>query len=271
MTISQELEQRSIMVTYSTGQIVGGSGENQVNAENIEAFEAPVPFVRGHIRTEQTNIFTHYQSVDDPKEHNVETEQNDNQIPLSRIQQLDLEGNVGVNDPSLQTYMLQPHFKDDRAPISYQALDNMDQYINQNYPDNSNNHEFEIANPIDGSYNKGNNILLAAEKNISEQNVQSAIDSSVISQCDNSNIALMEPSNIAMMIQQRPIAPAHASPVVYAEAANTAILSSSAVHHQILSEDGNNNDGIREDVDDNDTRRDFLKEQALAHGFESGV
>ena len=32
-----------------------------------------------------------------------------------------------------------------------------------------------------------------------------------------------------------------------------------------------NSDGIREDVDDNDTRRDFLKEQALAHGFESGV
>ena len=267
MTISQELEQRSIMVTYSTGQIVGGSGENQVNADNIEAFEAPVPFVRGHIRTEQTNIFTHYQSTDEPKAYCVETEQNDNEIPLSRVQQLDFEGNVGENDPSLQTYMLQPHFKDGREPISYQALDNMDQYINQNYPDNSNNHEFEMANPIDGPYNKGNNILLATEKNISEQNVQSAIDSSVISQGESSNIALMEPSNIAMMIQQRPIAAAHASPVVYAEAANTAILSSSAVHHQILSEDGNNND----DVDDNDTRRDFLKEQALAHGFESGV
>ena len=127
------------------------------------------------------------------------------------------------------------------------------------------------ARAIDGSYNKVNNVLLATEKNISEQNVEPVIDSSVMSQGESSNIALMEPSNIAMMIQHRPIAPAHASPVVFAEAANTAILSSSAVHHQILSEDGNNNDGIREDVDDNDTRRDFLKEQALAHGFESGV
>ena len=87
-------------------------------------------------------------------------------------------------------------------------------------------------------------------------------------------MAIVEPSNIATMIQHIPISPAHASPVVYAEAANTAILSSSAVHHQVYNEDvGNNNNNNNAVLNEgnNDTRRDVLKEHALTHGYESGV
>lgn len=74
------------------------------------------------------------------------------------------------------------------------------------------------------------------------------------------------------MVQNRLITPAHASPVVYAEAANDVISSSAVVHRQIYNEDVGNNNGIEDDDDSNeDNRRDVLKEQALTHGYESGV
>ena len=272
MTISQELEQRPIMVTYSSEQIVSGSGDNQGNAENVEAIETPASFARGHIHTEQASVFNLYKAVNDSKDFDVETETNDNQAPISGVTQVDIEGNIGLNSSSLQSYMLQPKlFQYGNELISYQALDNIDPHLNQNFSDGSNHPEINISNTIDGCYDREHNILMATEKNIPEQTVQSAIDSSVLNQGENNNIGIMEPSNMAMMIQHRPIAPAHASPVVYAEAANTAILSSSAVHHQLFSEDGSNNVGVRVSNENDDTQRDFLKEQALTHGFESGV
>ena len=272
MTISQELDQRSIMVTYSSEQIITESAENQGSADNIEAIEAPASFTRGHIHTEQPNVFTPYQSVNDPKDYEVEAETNDNPILVSGAKQLDFDGNVCINNSSLQPYMMQPKlFQYGNEIIGYQALDDINQRVNQNFSDGSTHPEINMANTIDESYDKEHNILIATEKNIPEQTVQSTIDSNVLVQGENNNIAIMEPNNLAMMIQHRPIAPAHASPVVYAEAANTAILSSSAVHHQLFSEDGSSNDGIRANIDNEDNQRDFLKEQALAHGFESGV
>ena len=272
MTISQELEQRPIMVTYNSEQIVSGSGENQGNVENKEAIETPAPFARGHIHTDQASVFNLYKSVNDPKDYDVETETNDNQTPISGVEHVDLEGNMGLKNSALQSYMLQPKlFQYGNELISYQALDNIDPHLNQNFSDGSTHQEINNSNIMDGCYDKEHNILMATEKNIPEQSIQSAIDSSALNQGENNNFGIMEPSNMAMMIQHRPIAPAHASPVVYAEAANTAILSSSAVHHQLFSEDGSNNVGVRVSNDNDDTQRDFLKEQALAHGFESGV
>ena len=285
MTISQELEQRSIMVTYSSGQIVGIPGENHVNADNIEAIEGQATSIQGNIHAEQTTtILSPYKSLNDPKAYDHETEANDNQIPISGVHQLDYEGNVCanqwatqgngnpvVNDQSLQSYLLQRKlFQDSKPLISYQGLDNTAAHTNLNYPEHPAHQEINIANTMAGSYDKERNILIATETSIPEQTVQSIIESCSLSQGDNNNVAVIEPNNIAMMIQHRPIAPAHASPVVYAEPANTAILSSSAVHHQIFGEEGKDNNG-EENVDNNDTRKDFLKEQALEHGFESGV
>ena len=272
MTISQELEQRSIMVTYNSGQIVGIPGENQLNADNIEAIEAPTTLDQGHIHAEQTTtILSPYKSLNDRKPYDVDAEANDNQMPLSGVHQLDYEGNVCVSDAALQSYLLQPKlFQDSKTLIDYPALDNATPHTNQNYPEHS-NQGINIATTMARSYDKEHNILIATETSIPEQTVQSVIDSCTLDQGDNNNVAVMEPSNIAMMIQHRPIAPAHASPVVYAEAANTAILSSSAVHHQLFGEEGGNDKDDEGNVDNNDTRRDFLKEQALAHGFESGV
>ena len=76
-----------------------------------------------------------------------------------------------------------------------------------------------------------------------------------------------------MMIQPTPVAIAHASPVVYAEANHAAVLSSSAVHHNVYPEDSSNNNLAEEEntANSNSNSVDILKERALVHGFESGV
>jgi hypothetical protein len=159
--------------------------------------------------------------------------------------------------------------------VEYSSQDNTNQFVPSDISEVPSNQEITQVNKIDGSYDNEHNVLLATETSIPDQTIHSTIDTCAIIQGVNNNMAIVEPSNIAMMIQHRPIVPAHASPVVYAEAANTALLSSSAVHHQLYTEDvGNNNNGNNNSVeneDNNDTRRDILKEHALTHGYESGV
>jgi hypothetical protein len=276
MTIGLELEQRSIMVTYSVGQIVDDSTELQMHNDNMQYSGQNI------IQTEQptTNFLPPYKALHDPASYDeinhYEPQAVDNEVPISIIPQTGFEGNINLNQPSLHPFLLQSNFsRYGKEIVEYQSQEHTNQFIPRDISEVPLNQEISEDNQIDERYGNEHNVLMATEQSIPDQCAHSTIDTCALIQGVNNNMAIVEPSNIAMMIQHRPIAPAHASPVVYAEAANTAILSSSAVHHQLYTEDvgnnNNNNNDSDENEDDNDTRRDVLKEHALTHGYESGV
>ena len=275
MTISQELEQRSIMVTYSVGQIVDDSIELQMHNDQMQYSG------QNNIHTEQptSKIVSPYKALNDPANYDDMTHHEpqavDNEVPISIIPQTGFEGNMNLNQPSLHPFLLQSqYFGDAKEIVEYPTQEHTNHFIPRDMSEVPCNQEISEGHQIDGSYDNEHNVLMATEKSIPDQTTHSTIDTCALIQGVNNNMAIVEPNNIAMMIQHRPIAPAHASPVVYAEAANTAILSSSAVHHQLYSEDAgnnNNNNNAVENEDNNDARRDILKEHALTHGYESGV
>ena len=276
ITMSQELEQRSVMVTYSVDQIVDDSIELQMHNDKIQYSG------QNNFQTEQpiTKILSPYKALNDPANFddiaNHVPQATDNEVPISIIPQTGFEGNINLNQPSLHPFLLQSQFfRDATEIVEYPSQEQTNQFIPRYISEVPLTQEISEDNQIGGSYDNGHNVLMATEKSIPDQTTQSTIDTCALIQGVNNNMAIVEPSNIAMMIQHRPIAPAHASPVVYAEAANTAILSSSAVHHQLYTEDvgnnNNNNNNAVENEDNNDTRRDILKEHALTHGYESGV
>ena len=279
MTISQEIEQRSIMVTFSAGQIVGEPDDLQTHDDLMQPSEVMLAITHGNIQTEQrdTKMLSPYRAFPEPQHYEGiirpdELPTMDNDTPIAIIQQLGCEGNGNVNETSMHPLLLQSKiFEQSKETLGHPLPDDAGHFITRDIVEGPFNQEIRIVAKIDEIYENESNLLIATEKSITEPSEQVTLNSSTLIQGDNNKLAMMEPSNMAMMVQHRPIAPAHASPVVYAEAANTAILSSSAVHHQVYTEDVSNNNNSTDNDENTDTHRDILKEHALTHGYESGV
>ena len=278
MTISQELEQRSIMVTYSTGQPCEESNKMQPYNDQLQYTDSDLASVmQTNAHLEQINVAkTLYQynvlSNLGAYEDKIlaDNTSSEGQNPPKALPNDAFEGQVNIPGAPVQQFLAQQQISyQDRDLVTQLNQEQVVNFIQQDITEEHVDQDFCRGANVVVDLQREKNILMASQKVISDQTSQPEVNSSALpngSIHDNTN------NNLGIMVQNRLIAPAHASPVVYAEATNAVISSSAVVHRQIYNEDVGNNNGIEDDDDSNeDNRRDVLKEQALTHGYESGV
>ena len=281
MTISQELNQRDYVITYTTGPIVGEQRELPIYNDKMNFSDGLVSAIQGNIQTEQISSNTPSSSggLHEPENIYADVTRHQELQPADGQTQIESAPQLGFEptDAALHNFLMQSQMFEQRKAIAgLQTQGHATHFITQDIAEGAFDREVLVGAQIEEVYDNEHNILMATEKSISNQPIDTTMESASLLPGRNNNVQLMEPNNITMMLHNTSIAPVQASPVVYAEPSNTAILSSSAVHHQIYTEDkGNNNTDDNVCVDngnDNATqRREILREQALSHGYESGV
>ena len=280
MTISQELEQRSIMVTYSTGQPCEESNEMQLYNDQLQHTDSDLASVmQTNAHLEQINVaktLYQYNALSNLGAYDdkilVDNTSSESQNPLKALPNDAFEGQMNIPGAPVQQFLAQQQISyQDRDLVTQLNQEHLVNFIQQDITEEHVEQDFCQGANVAVDLPKEKNILVASQKSARNQTSQPKVNSSAL---PNGSIQDNTNNNLGIMVQNRLIAPAHASPVVYAEAAN-AVISSSAVvvHRQIYNEeDVGNNNGIEDDDDSNeDNRRDVLKEHALTHGYESGV
>ena len=277
MTISQELEQRSIMVTYSTGQPCEESNEMQLYNDQLQHTDSDLAVMQTNAHLEQINVaktIYQYNALSNLGAYDdkilVDNTSSESQNPPKAIPKDAFEGQMNIPGAPVQQFLAQQQISyQDRDLVTQLNQEQVVNFIQQDITEKHVDQDFCQGANVAVDLQREKNILMASQKVISNQTSQPEVNSSALpngSIHDNTN------NNLGIMVQNRLIAPAHASPVVYAEATNAVISSSAVVHRQIYNEDVGNDNGIEDDDDSNeDNRRDVLKEHALTHGYESGV
>ena len=277
MTISQELEQRSIMVTYSTGQPCEESNEMQLYNDQLQHTDSDLAVMQTNAHLEQINVaktLYQYNALSNLGAYDdkilVDNTSSESQNPPKAIPKDAFEGQMNIPGAPLQQFQQQISYQD-RDLVTQLNQEHLVNFIQQDITEEHVEQDFCQGVNVAVDLPKEKSFLVASQKSARDQTSQPKVNSSAL---PNGSIQDNTNNNLGIMVQNRLIAPAHASPVVYAEAAN-AVISSSAVvvHRQIYNEeDVGNNNGIEDDDDSNeDNRRDVLKEHALTHGYESGV
>ena len=299
VTISQEIDHRAVMISASA-QAMGETVDTaffqneqqisaiplslqqqhqyqntpnyyQMNKDIPQPHEVPLIGSYGNIHTDfrETQMLSAYRAFNELERYeglhqNIYT--NDNEHPQTTIlQQIGVETNGNSTEATVDPTLLQTHiFNQHTAEANYPIQNEEGQHLstevggqyNQDPPKDENIYENET------------NVLIATEKNTAD-----VTEEHTLLENEGCTIQTTAHNNASMMIQPTPVAIAHASPVVYAEATHAAVLSSSAVHHNVYPEDSSNNNLAEEEniVNSNSNSMDVLKERALIHGFESGV